>query len=84
MVLCLFLLALAEKFERIVGRTDALLGQCVVFASRLRSRLQRRKPAANLITPVGWAFSPVSGERFWRSLPFGGAGFALAWLLAQL
>ena len=48
--------------------------------------MQPRKLAANLITqrPVGWAFSPVSGERFWRSLRFGGAGFALAWLLAQL
>ena len=53
----------------------------------LRRRwLQRRKLAANLITqrPVGWALSPVSGERFWRALRFGGAGFAVAWLLAQL
>ena len=51
-----------------------------------RRWLQRRKLAANLITqrPVGWAFSPVSGERFWRALRFGGAGFVVAWLLAQL
>jgi len=27
---------------------------------------------------------PCLGECFWRSLRFGGAGFALAWLLAQL
>jgi len=41
---------------------------------------------ANLITQrsLGWAFLPVSRERFWRALRFGGAGFALAWLLAQL
>ena len=38
MVLCLFLLALAEKSERIMGRADALLGQCVVFASPWTAR----------------------------------------------
>lgn len=64
-------------------------GQCQAHARSgvaARRWLQRRKLAANLITqrPVGWAFSPVSGERFWRSLRFGGAGFALAWLLEQL
>jgi len=48
--------------------------------------MQRRKLAANLISqpPVGWTVSPASGERFWRALRFGGTGFGLAWLLAQL
>ena len=65
-----------------------LQGQCQAHAQSgvAARRWLKRKLAANLITqrPVGWASSPVSGERFWRSLRFGGAGFALAWLLVQL
>jgi len=66
-----------------------LQGQCQAHAESgvaARRWVQRRKLAANLIStpPVGWPLSPASGERFWRALRFGGAGFALAWLLAQL
>ncbi|WP_115162122.1 hypothetical protein [Synechococcus sp. UW86] len=66
-----------------------LQGQCQAHARSgvaARRWVQRRKLAANLIThrSVDWAFSPVSGERLWRALRFGGAGFAVAWLLAQL
>ncbi len=32
---------------------------------------------------VGWSIKPASGERFWRGLRWGGAGFSLAWLLNQ-
>jgi len=47
---------------------------------------QRRNLASKLIgqPPVGWDLPTASGERFWRGLRFGGAGFTLAWLLAQL
>ena len=66
-----------------------LQGQCQAHARSgvaARRWVQRRKLAANLITqrPVGWAFSPASGERLWKTLRLGGAGFAVAWLLAQL
>lgn len=66
-----------------------LQGQCQDHAKSgvaARRWMQRRKLAANLISqpPVGWTLSPASGERFWRALRFGGAGFGLAWMLAQL
>jgi len=66
-----------------------LQGQCQDHAKSgvaARRWMQRRKLAANLISqpPLGWTLSPASGERFWRALRFGGAGFGLAWLLAQL
>ena len=66
-----------------------LQGQCQAHAkSGVAARRwgQRCKLAANLISqpPVGWTLSPASGERFWSALRFGGAGFALAWLLAQV
>ena len=64
-----------------------LQGQCQTHAkSGVAARRwgQRRKLAANLIShpPTGWDRPMVSGERFWRALRFGGAGFTLAWLLA--
>jgi len=47
---------------------------------------QRRQLAAKLIdqSPAGWDLTTASGERFWSALRFGGAGFTLAWMLAQL
>ena len=66
-----------------------LQGQCQAHVgSGVAGRrwIQRRKLAANLISqsPAGWDVTPLSGERFWRALRFGGAGFTLAWLLSQL
>ena len=46
----------------------------------------KAQKAAKLIdqSPAGWDLMTASGERFWRALRFGGAGFTLAWMLAQL
>ena len=51
-----------------------------------RRWIQRRKLATNLISHpiVGWDVPTESGQRFWKALRFGGAGFTLAWLLSQL
>jgi len=64
------------------GRCHSLSGEGVAA----RRWIQRRKLASKLINQplVGWDLPPSSGERFWRALRFGGAGFTLAWLLAQL
>ncbi|MDC3011226.1 hypothetical protein OAZ24_03230 [Synechococcus sp. AH-736-G21] len=64
-------------------------GQCqshVRSAVAARRWRQRRNLASKLISqpPMGWDVPMASGERFWRGLRFGGAGFMLAWLLAQL
>ena len=66
-----------------------LQGRCQSHAGSgvaARRWTQRRKLAANLMSqpPVGWETPVPSGKRFWRALRFGGAGFTLAWLLAQL
>ncbi|MCB4388540.1 hypothetical protein FZZ90_01450 [Synechococcus sp. MU1617] len=66
-----------------------LQGQCQAHARSgvaARRWVQRGKLGSNLISqpPVGWPLSPSSGERFWRAMRFGGAGFALAWFLARL
>jgi len=51
-----------------------------------RRWVQRRQLAAKLISepPAGWDVPTASGENFWKALRLGGAGFTLAWLLAQL
>ena len=66
-----------------------LQGQCQARARAgvaARRWLQRGKLGTNLLSelPVGWTLPLTSGERFWKALRFGGAGFALAWVLAQL
>ena len=66
-----------------------LQGQCQAHAQSgvaARRWLQRGKLVANLISqpPEGWPLSPSSVKHFWKALRFGGAGFALAWFLAQL
>ena len=79
------------KELRWLHRASRLLlqGQCQARTRAgvaARRWLQRGKLATNLISepPVGWTLPTTSGERFWRALRFGGAGFALAWVLAQL
>ena len=66
-----------------------LQGQCQARARSgvaARRWIQRGKLGTNLISepPVGGTLPPTPGESFWRVLRFGGAGFALAWVLAQL
>ena len=64
------------------GRCQGQIGSGVVA----RRWAQRRNIALKLMsqTPEGWNVPPASGESFWRALRFGGSGFALAWLLAQV
>ena len=64
------------------GRCQSRSGSSV-SARRWR---QRRRLAVNLISPApdGWDLPTASGMRFWRALRLGGAGFTLAWLLAQI
>jgi hypothetical protein len=64
------------------GRRQSHVGSSVAA----RRSIQRRNLAANLISQplAGWDVPKESGQRFWRALRFGGAGFILAWLLAQL
>ncbi|WP_392349681.1 hypothetical protein [Parasynechococcus sp.] len=46
---------------------------------------QRQKAAQRLLDqPIkGWLQPKRDGERFWRSLRWGGAGMLLGWLLSQ-
>ena len=66
-----------------------LQGQCQAYARSgvaARRWVQRGKLATNLISQPAavCTLSPSSGERFWRALRFGGAGFAFGWFLAQI
>ena len=65
---------------------DFLAGRSIAGGMAYETELQRCKLDASETTQrtVSWAFSPVCGEHCLRALRFGRAGFALAWLLAQL
>ena len=65
-----------------VGRVQDLAVKRLGGVSARRG-VQRLRMGQRLLAMeiVGWTATTESGDRFWRALRWGGAGFSFAWML---